>query len=250
MKPLLAALLVLLPAAWTPTAAASTSDTACTSSARPVVLLHGTFSDSKSTWRELTDALKKDGRCAHALDYGGRGKRPVAQSAGEVSAFVDEVLRRTGAATVDLVGYSQGAVLARYYAKNLGGAAKAGSLIGIAPPNHGLPPGDMPDWLAKDCPACVDQVAGSPFMKALNEGGDLVGALRYTTIASEHDGLLGLATQALTGPADRVSNVVVQDRCPLDFTGHGQMTHAWTTVKWVVNALRNNGLADPAFTPC
>ncbi|GAA4017653.1 alpha/beta fold hydrolase [Allokutzneria multivorans] len=212
--------------------------------------MHGTFSDSKSTWKELTDALKKDGRCAHALDYGDKGKRPIAQSAGEVSAFVDEVLRKTGAATVDLVGYSQGAVLARYYAKNLGGAAKATSLIGIAPPNHGLPPGNTPDWLAKRCPACVDMQSGSPFMKALSEGGDLVGAVRYTTIASKHDGLLSLATQALTGPPGRVSNVVIQDSCPLDFTGHGQMTHAWTTVKWAVNALRNNGLADPAYKPC
>ncbi|MFB9909262.1 esterase/lipase family protein [Allokutzneria oryzae] len=248
MRTLFAALLIL-GTAITPTAAASTVDAACSSNKRPVILLHGTASDSRSTWRELTEALRKENRCGYALDYGNQGKNPIAQSAKEVSAYVDRVLRETHSSDVDIVGYSQGAVLARHYLKFLGGAAKTNSLIGIAPTNHGIAD-TLPDWLLKRCPACGDQLAGSAFMTALNQGGDLVGAVRHTTIASKHDGTVTLASQALTGPADRVTNVVIQDACPLDFTGHPFMPHARPVVEWTVNALRREGLADPAHHGC
>ena len=241
-----AAVLLVAGTVLAPAAQASTVDKSCV---RPVVLLHGTANDSRGTWRELTAELREDGHCVYAPDYGNRAKNPIPQSAKEISAYIDRVLAETGSSTVDIVGYSQGGVLARHYLKFLGGTAKVNSVIGIAPPNRGVP-GTLPDWLVKRCPACADLLATSPFLKALNDGGDLAGSVRYTTIASRHDGMIPLANQALSGPADRVTNVVVQDTCPLDFTGHGQMTHARPVLKWTVNALRRGGLADPAYRAC
>src|SRR5687768_812719 len=104
-----------------PAAEASTVDKLCT---RPVILLHGTENDSRGTWRELTAELRKDGHCAHAPDYGNRAKNPITQSAKEISAYIDRVPAETGSSTVDIVGYSQGGVLARHYLKFLGGTAK------------------------------------------------------------------------------------------------------------------------------
>ncbi|SDN53328.1 lipase family alpha/beta hydrolase [Allokutzneria albata] len=241
-----AVVLLVVSAAVAPAAKASTVDASC---GRPVILLHGTANDSRGTWRELTAELRKDKRCVYAPDYGNRARNPIALSAKEIGAYVDRVLADTGSSEVDIVGYSQGGVVARHYLKFLGGTTKVNSVISIASPHHGIP-GTLPDWLVKRCPACSDQLATSPFMKALNDGGDLVGSVRYTTIGSRHDGLVPLASQTLSGPADRVTNVVVQDTCPLDFTGHGQMTHARPVIKWTVNALRRGGLADPAHRAC
>ena len=50
---------------------------------------------------------------------------------------MNKVLAATGAKKVDLVGHSQGGMMPRYYIKNLGGASKVNTLVGLAPSNHG-----------------------------------------------------------------------------------------------------------------
>ena len=39
----------------------------------PAVIVHGTFGDQKSLLDNLSLALKRDGFCVYALDYGNRG---------------------------------------------------------------------------------------------------------------------------------------------------------------------------------
>src|SRR5579862_6568272 len=83
---------------------------------RPVILVHGTFADMSDSWQALSPLLYDNGYCVFALNYGsydGSGSLGVyatgdiAQSAQQLSAFVDKVLAATGATKVDLVGHSQ-----------------------------------------------------------------------------------------------------------------------------------------------
>ena len=60
------------------------------------------------------------------------------ESAGELAAFVDEVLAATGAAKVDIVGHSEGSLMPNYYVKFLGGAprgriVKVDDYVGMTP---------------------------------------------------------------------------------------------------------------------
>ncbi|MFD0345450.1 esterase/lipase family protein [Kitasatospora aburaviensis] len=57
--------------------------------------------------------------------------------AGRLAAYVDDVLRRTGADRVDIVAHSLGSLPSRWYVRFGGGAAKVGHWISLAGPNHG-----------------------------------------------------------------------------------------------------------------
>ncbi|MGV9315157.1 esterase/lipase family protein [Streptomyces sp. NPDC003691] len=203
---------------------------------RPVVLVHGTFGNSVDNWLGLAPYLVNRGYCVYSLDYGKlpgvpffHGLGPVARSAGELDGFVDRVLAATGATKADLVGHSQGGMMPRHYLKFLGGAAEVNALVGIAPSNHGTDllgltrllryfPG-AEQAIGTTAPALTDQIAGSPFLTRLNQGGDTVPGVRYTVIATRWDQVVTpYRSQFLTGPG--VRNVVVQDLCPLDLSEH------------------------------
>ncbi|MGW2619054.1 esterase/lipase family protein [Streptomyces sp. NPDC001500] len=203
---------------------------------RPVVLVHGTLGNSVDNWLALAPYLTVRGYCVFSVDYGQlpgvplfHGLGPIDASAGQLSAFVDKVLAATGAAEVDLVGHSQGGMMPRYYLKFLGGAAKVGALVGIAPDNHGatlsglthlLPyfPG-AEDLITAATPGLADQMPGSEFLTGLNAGGDTVPGVRYTVIATKYDEVATpWRSQYLSGPG--VRNVLLQDLCPLDLSEH------------------------------
>ncbi|NUR26769.1 MAG: alpha/beta fold hydrolase [Catenulispora sp.] len=204
---------------------------------RPVVLVHGTFGNGWDNWLVGAPYIAARGFCVFELDYGQEpgvplfhGLAPVAQSAQQLSDYVDQVLSATGASQVDVVGHSQGGMMPRYYLKFLGGAAKVHTLVGLAPSNHGTTldgiatlaakyyPGAI-DLVGTACPACADQVAGSPLMQSLNAGGDTLPGVRYTVIASRYDEVVTpYQSQFLNGTG--VHNVVLQDLCAADLSEH------------------------------
>ncbi len=133
-----------------------------------------------------------------------------------MSDFVDKVLAATGASKVDLVGHSQGGMMPRYYIKNLGGASKVKTLVGLAPSNHGTTlnglftlAGYFPgaNLLLADCPACQQQEAGSPFITSLNAGSETDPGVNYTVIESANDEVVTPYTSAFlaTAPTSRTS---------------------------------------------
>src|SRR3954469_17492484 len=93
------------------------NDPGCRPSAahpRPVVLVNGTFANQIDSWNALSPLLKNNGYCVFTFNYGGLylgqigATGSVAASAGELRTEVDQVLAQTGAAKVDIVGWSQG----------------------------------------------------------------------------------------------------------------------------------------------
>ncbi|ACU74796.1 lipase class 2 [Catenulispora acidiphila DSM 44928] len=241
----LSALLLVAPlvALAAPAQAATSSginDFSCKPSAahpRPVVLVHGTFGNASDNWLVGAPYIAARGYCVFELDYGQEpgiplfhGLAPVAQSAQQLSDYVNQVLGATGASQVDIVGHSQGGMMPRYYLKFLGDAAKVHTLVGLAPSNHGTNLDDI-ETLAADyfpaalgligtaCPSCSDQIVGSPLMQQLNAGGDTVPGVQYTVISTLFDEVVTpWQSQRLSGA--NVHNILLQNLCPTDLSEH------------------------------
>ncbi|WP_083975096.1 esterase/lipase family protein [Kitasatospora mediocidica] len=223
---------------------------------RPVVLVHGTFANGSVNWLTVAPALAADGYCVFALTYGAeadvpvlRAIAPVADSAQQLSTFVDGVLAATGTGQVDMVGHSQGGMMPRYYMKFDGGAAKVHTLVALAPSNHGTTldglttlaqsfPGAV-DVVGSLCPACTDQIVGSDALTRLNAGGDTLPGVTYWVIATRYDEVVTpYQSQFLSGP--NVHNVLVQDLCPANIPDHVLMATDLVVLHEVRHAL------DPA----
>ncbi|MBO1768317.1 alpha/beta fold hydrolase [Allobranchiibius sp. GilTou38] len=245
----------------------------CTPSAahpRPVVLLEGTTSRITHSFARIGPLLADQGYCVYGLNYGDTqltastggvigAMGDIPTSARQVSGFVDKVLAQTGAAKVDIVGWSQGGgPLPRYYLQNLGGASKVDSLVGLAPSNYGtsffgvlsligaVQNATGVDFLsASGAPAFDQQLNTSPFTKALNAHGDTVPGVHYTVIETRLDDVVTPYTNAfLKGPG--ATNIVLQQQCPLDGTDHLGIIYDNNAIQDVLNAL---GPRVPKFKP-
>jgi triacylglycerol esterase/lipase EstA (alpha/beta hydrolase family) len=231
----------------------------------PVVLVPGTFADMADDFNSVSPLLYDNGYCVFALNYGGTAGSPIqsigdiAASAGQLAAFVHQVLAATGASQVDIVGHSQGGMMPRYYLKNLGGAALVHTLVGLAPSSHGTTLDGL-QTLASDfgalgltnalisagCPACVQQESGSAFLTQLNAGGDTVAGVSYTVIETRYDEVVTPYQSAfLTGPD--VTNILLQNQCPLDLTDHIGIAFDPVALADMLNALDP---ANPVRVPC
>ncbi|MQY29078.1 lipase family alpha/beta hydrolase [Nocardia aurantia] len=225
----------------------------------PVVLAHGSGSTAYADWAAVGPELAQAGFCVFVLNYGGEpggtsfGTGDIHLSGRQLATFVDQVLAVTGAKKADLVGFSQGAVVTRYYVNKLGGAARVDRWVGVASPTYGgilygLVPlaNAVPPlwWIAAHVTSTAvrQQAAGSPFMRELNDGGDTVPGVQYTTIGSRVDEMIQpFENIALRGPG--AENIVLQQRCPVDLTGHFHMVYDPYVRQLVLGAL------DPAHAP-
>jgi triacylglycerol lipase len=215
----------------------------------PVILVHGTF--AATSWQLIAPALAEQGYCVFTFDYGDLGTGEIAASAQQLSEFVDQLLDRTGARRVSIVGHSEGGMMPRYYIKFLGGAAKVDDLVALSPSNHGTTNPLVLEGAALGCTACAEQEAvGSSFLNTLNHGDETPAPVDYTVVQTRYDAVVVPYTSAfLSGPASRVTNVTLQDRCPDDLAGHLTIPVDPVALEWVENALERPGPADAAFSP-
>ncbi|CAM3457421.1 lipase [Nocardioides dubius] len=239
---LVAAAVTLAPGA-AQAAAAPTSginDWSCTPSAEhpePVVLVHGMGANAPLNFATLAPAIAADGHCVFMQTYGTiwlgpliGGLDSMRTSAAGLDAFVERVRSTTGAAKVDIVGHSEGTTVPAYYLKFLGGDAVVRKFIGFGSnfagtSLHGLSRlaqhfGFDEVLRSAGCGACQEFLPGSQFLTDLNDGGVTVPGPQYTSIISKYDTVVVPYTSGRLAPAPNVKNILLQDACGLDFSGH------------------------------
>lgn len=233
----------------------------------PVVLLHGTAGSAVTNWATLAPSLINAGYSVFDLTYGTLpgacwpatelgGLRPLCEhSIPEVRAFVERVLEATGVEQVDLVGHSQGGVIAAWLAKHeMPGRIRR--VVSLAGPLGGVG-GDrlvwllemtgVGQWLAEFAHVAEELVHDSDFIRQLHgpDGTPYAAGVQYTNIISRYDQFVVPHTAALVpappGPDYHVHNVVLQHGCILDFVDHAALPSDPRAVDYVHRALDPDG---------
>nr|VDG64235.1 Lipase A [Streptococcus thermophilus] len=198
----------------------------------PVLFVHGTAGNS-AMWLPTAQVLKERGYCVFAWDFGKLppqtqallpgfyGLADVDANARELAANVNKVKALTGAEKVDIVGHSQGALLAKKYIAQLDGADNVRRVVGAGGSFHGTTGSGLmtDDSLAQTGSSALvsasQQHWNSPHMRTLNTFPDTDPRVVYTSLYSTSDGVVTPYTSSILASVDGadVANVDAQAVC-------------------------------------
>ncbi|KAH7050792.1 secreted lipase [Linnemannia elongata] len=226
---------------------------------RPIVLVHATLLTLNS-WSDVAPVLIKRGYCVFALTYGVNpavpggfgGLNSIESSAQELANFANNVLNKTGSSQVDIVGHSQGGILARYWIKYLDGKGKVYRHVGVSPINHGTTLSNIvtiaktfgifyssQELFDKFAPSFYQMVNTSDFIKKLNAGGDFAPGVIHSNIATKYDEVVTPYETCWQQDAG-ITNLLLQDLCVLSLNEHLTMVNSNVVIQFILNQL------DPA----
>jgi triacylglycerol lipase len=211
----------------------------------PVIIVAGTFSPAFAN-EPLRARLQADGYDAYIFELPTLGTQDINLSAQALGTYADGIRDATGAAKVDLVGHSQGGLVARSYVKDFGGATEVDSMITLGTPNRGTYVANLVNFLGfGDClsvVACQQMTIGSGYLDALNAGDDTIGAVRYTTFRTLQDELVRPVGRATL--FDGAVNVLIQSQCWLRVVGHVGLILDGAVYSGIDEALQGNTNID------
>ena len=190
-----------------------------TSTHDPIVFVHG-WNSSGTVWNTMISRFSADGWTSAELNnWSYNTSQSNATTADQLRAKVDDVLRRTGAAKVDVITHSMGGLSSRYYTKNLGGDLKVDEWVSLGGPNHGT---DTANFCFQT--SCTEMRIGSSFLNALNSGDETPGAPRYGTWWSPCDEIINPdSSVALGGAANTQTACLSHSDLYNDATVYGQV---------------------------
>lgn len=187
----------------------------------PVLLVPG-YGGSTGSLESLADLLRGAGRTAIVVSLPGDGTGDLDQQAAALARAVRAARSQTGAATVDIVGYSAGGVVARLWARDHGGAAVARRIVTLGSPQHGTDLASLAGSLAPGgCPVACQQLAtDSPLLDRLNTGDETPTGPTFVSIWTADDQTVVPPDSArLTGAL----NLSVQSVCASAQVSHGDL---------------------------
>ena len=105
----------------------------------PVLMVPG-LGGSTGGLDVLARRLEAGGRDVTVISLPGDGTGDLREQAQALDQAVDAALARTGAPSVDVVGYSAGGIVTRVWLADLGGADVARRILTLGSPHHGTQP--------------------------------------------------------------------------------------------------------------
>ena len=180
----------------------------------------------------LAARLRAEGRRVVVVDLPDRGTGDLRASALALGAAVD----RTGAARVDLVGFSAGGLVVRLLLADPARALRARRVVLLGTPNHGTELAGVAAALDPSlCATSVCQLApGSSLLAGLNRGDETPPGPEFFSIWTALDGTV---TPPATAVLDGAANIRVQDVCAASRLGHGGLVTDPLALGLVVEAL-------------
>jgi len=209
----------------------------------PVLVVPG-YNGTPASVGTLAARLRAAGHRVVVVELPDRGTRDLRASATALGAAVD----RTGAARVDLVGYSAGGVVVRVLLADPARALRARRVVLLGAPNHGTELAGAAAALDPGTCGSVCQLApGSGLLAGLNRDDETPPGPRFFSIWTAAD-------QTVVPPAtarlDGAANIRVQDVCPSASLGHGGLVADPLALGLVVEALAGTLPEPPGHHDC
>jgi triacylglycerol lipase len=185
----------------------------------PILFVHG-WNSSSSAWTTMVSRFQADGWTSAELNnWSYNTSQSNATTASQISTKVDQILAATGAAKVDIISHSMGALSSRYYLKNLGGTAKVDDWVSLGGPDHGT---DTANFCFQT--SCAEMRQGSSFLKALNSGDETPGTVTYGTWWSPCDEVINPdSSVALSGATNTETACLEHSALHEDATVYAQV---------------------------
>jgi triacylglycerol lipase len=205
----------------------------------PVLLVPG-YGGSTVALGVLADALRRAGRDAEVVALVPPGTQALRVQAEALDRAVGRALDRTGATSVDVVGYSAGGVVVRIWVAELGGGNLARRALTLGSPHHGSDLASLGADLAPDsCPeACRQLAEDSDLLRELNAGDETPPGPAWVSIWTEDDRVVPPDSASLDGAVA----FSVQSVCAGETISHAALPRTPSVIAIVVIEL---GVAAP-----
>lgn len=172
----------------------------------PILFVHG-YGGDLTTFKTMEKNFLANGWPASRLhNWAYNSAESNVAIAEQISTIVNHLLEVTGAAKVDIVTHSMGALSSRYYIKFLKGAAKVDDWVSLGGPNHGTTSAN-----SIFCPtvSCAQMIPGSAFLNNLNKGDETPGEVNYITWRTI-TGCDGVITPAESVELVGATNIIIE----------------------------------------
>jgi len=184
----------------------------------PVLIVHGIW-DSRARMRALEHGLIARG-FAHtrAFDMKPNDGRATIPALAEQAKRAAEALLGEHGGPIDLVGFSMGALVSRYYLQRLGGRAYVRRFISISGPHKGTL-----SAYALPLPGLCDMRPGSALIRELEADADGFGGVEVHCLYTPYNLMIVPATSSVLPGAKSVQRIglpihrmMITDRAALD----------------------------------
>jgi triacylglycerol lipase len=152
-------------------------------SGNPVVLVHG-LTDTGTKMRYISDRLRAAGRKTYSIDLQpGTGEAPLELLAKQLEGFINRHLGET--TILDLVGFSMGGLVTRYYMQRLGGIDRVEHYVTLSAPHRGT----IAAYFTGKA-GCVQMRPNSKFLRDLQSDVAMLAKVKFTSIWTAWDGII------------------------------------------------------------
>ncbi|MGA7937923.1 MAG: alpha/beta fold hydrolase, partial [Kovacikia sp.] len=156
----------------------------------PVLLIHGIW-DTGAIFNPMRSHLSKQGHSVFDLNMTpNNGDKGLEHLAEQISTYIDQTFASDQ--PLDIVGFSMGGIVSRYYLQRLGGISRVHRFITLSSPHRGT-------WVAYGSfrPGCMQMRPNSPFLQDLNQDVAMLEKLNFTSIWTPLDTMILPASSSL-----------------------------------------------------
>ena len=150
----------------------------------PVLLIHG-ITDTKAVFQRMSTYLTDLGWSLHSINLKpNNGAARLEHLAAQVADYIDTTF--SPEQPIDLVGFSMGGLVTRYYLQRLGGIGRVHRYISISAPNHGT----LAAYFLQHS-GIIQMRPNSPFLEDLNrDSAEMLEKLNFTVLWTPFDLLI------------------------------------------------------------